>query len=156
MSAIRNVGPRPPSLDDHIVDKKYVDDRINTRYVKPSTGIPKGDLDSNVQSSLTKADNSVANTDSRLSDARTPKPHTHSVVDISDMTAAGQTVAVAADANAILTYIHGLPDDTTAPDIGAVTSYTPSLMLWRGTQAEYDALPSATKSLSTFVALITT
>lgn len=56
-------------------------------YNKPTDGIPKADLASAVQTSLGKADTAlqehqsladyVKTTDSRLSDARTPKAHTH-------------------------------------------------------------------------------
>lgn len=56
-------------------------------YSKPTDGIPKSDLASAIQTSLGKADTAlqehqsladyVKTTDSRLSDARTPKAHTH-------------------------------------------------------------------------------
>lgn len=61
-------------------------------YSKPSGGIPKTDLASAVQTSLGKADtalqehqsldNYVKTDDSRLSDSRTPKAHTHTTSDI--------------------------------------------------------------------------
>lgn len=63
-------------------------------YSKPSGGIPKTDLASAVQTSLGKADtalqehqslaNYVKTDDSRLSDTRTPKAHTHPTSDITD------------------------------------------------------------------------
>ena len=63
-------------------------------YSKPTGGIPKSDLTSTVQSSLDKADTAlqshqsladyVKTTDSRLTDARTPTEHTHSVSEITN------------------------------------------------------------------------
>lgn len=63
-------------------------------YSKPSGGIPKSDLTTAVQTSLGKADTAlqehqslsdyVKTTDSRLSDARTPKTHTHTKSEITD------------------------------------------------------------------------
>lgn len=65
-------------------------------YSKPSGGIPKTDLTSGVQTSLSKADTAlqehqsladyVKTTDSRLSDARTPKAHNQASNTINAMT----------------------------------------------------------------------
>lgn len=39
--------------------KKYVDTEVSKKYTKPTTGIPKTDLESSVQSSLVKADSAL-------------------------------------------------------------------------------------------------
>lgn len=112
----------------------------------------------------------VDTTDPRLSDARTPTAHTHPAAQISDATATGRAVVTAADAAAARAAIGAgtgnsnlalgttastaLAGNTTAAQIGGVSAERAGAALWYGTQAEYDALPAATKNAAGFVAVI--
>lgn len=83
----------PPTVTESTVSGWGFTKNTGT-YSKPSGGIPKTDLTTAVQTSLDKADtalqehqslaNYVQTTDSRLSDARTPKSHTHTKSQITD------------------------------------------------------------------------
>jgi len=110
----------------------------------------------------------VNTTDPRLSDARPPTAHTHPVAQLSDATATGRAVLTAADAAAARTAIGAgtssltlgttgttaLAGSTTAAQIGGATAGRAGATLWFGTQAEYDALATATKNAAGFVAVI--
>ena len=81
MAGINYVGPRP-SADPDVVDKQYVEQRVDTRYLKPVGGIPTSDLDSTTVSKLESIVNKVDTTDPRLSDTRAPKTHLHNGQDV--------------------------------------------------------------------------
>lgn len=110
----------------------------------------------------------VNTTDPRLSDARTPTAHTHPAAQISDATATGRAVLTAADPAAARAAIGAgtsslalgttastaLAGSTTAAQIGGAAAARAGATLWFGTQAEYDALATATKNAAGFVAVI--
>lgn len=52
-------GVGTPTTSSSATNKSYVDTEVAKKYTKPSTGIPKGDLENSVQTSLGKADTAV-------------------------------------------------------------------------------------------------
>ena len=84
----------------------------------------------------------------------TPTAHTHIIDDISDASATGKSIMGAASAGAVLTLIGGLSVYSQASSIGGVMNASSAsvLSLWKGTQAEYDAI--ATKNADTVYVIV--
>lgn len=92
-------------------------------YVLPVGGVPAADLDAAVQASLDRADGSVQQDDSRLTNARPPTVHSHVATDISDSTTVGRNVLKASNAAAARSAIGaGTGNGTSNLAIGTTSS----------------------------------
>ena len=84
----------------------------------------------------------------------TPSAHTHVIDDISNASTTGKSIMGATSAGAVLTLIGGLSVYSQASSIGGVMNASSAsvLSLWKGTQAEYDAI--ATKNADTVYVIV--
>ena len=108
----------------------------------------------------TELDGKVDDTDPRLTDARTPTEHTHAWSEVSDkpvdFPAAphGHQISEVNGLQAALdSKIEGT-GEITPESLGVIERAGRAVTLWSGTQAEYDALPQATRHAVGFVGVI--
>lgn len=104
--------------------------KADTAYQKPSAGVPKTDLASDVQASVNKADTAYQ------------KPQAG--IPTADLAGGITKAKLATDVQASL----GKADTAVQTHDGRAVKH------WYGTQAEYDALPTATKNAAGFTVVI--
>lgn len=102
----------------------------------------------------------VDDTDPRLTDARTPTAHTHAWSEVSDKpvdfppsTHGHQISEINGLQDALDSKIEGT-GEITPESLGVIERAGRAVTLWSGTQAEYDALPQATRHAVGFVGVI--